>query len=312
MTRRPEPQRSVKHDWLDGVLGDRGELDGYAVAVATALWSHMNRQGACYPSVRTIAAEAKVSKSTVEDRIKVLEAGGYLDVRRRPRGANLYTCVLPGGTTVLPDGTDGRGRRVGAPSVLPDGASVPYPQGSVPPGNASVLSGDVSVLPGGTEHVNPWNTGEHANPSALSGVRPGGASALGADQPGDYDEAASLLGDISRYIDDYDKELDNALNEIDPEMIIDPPDDVIAAYALETRLKQLNCHERDREGGHIPREDITARQVEELSSIELSLRVWVIDPNAPDNPDGAPAPGWLIRTTQRRAKYLAGLRESLL
>lgn len=178
-----EPQRSVKHDWLDRVLDERGRLDGYAVAVATGLWKHMNRAGVCFPSVRLLADEAKVAKSTVESRIKMLEAAGFLSVNRRPQGANTYSSVLPDGTdqpSVLPDGTDGRQRRRGAPSVLRDGGSVPCDDLSVLSGQPSVLPERSSVLPGRTEHVNPVR-GEHVNPGALSGGAPEGALALGAD-----------------------------------------------------------------------------------------------------------------------------------
>jgi hypothetical protein len=120
MTGGTGPQRSVKHDWLDDVLAET-TIDGHAVAVATSLWSHMNREGVCWPSLRLIAAEAKVAQNTAQHRIAMLERAGLLVVKRQPRRANTYQASASrrdtDNRTASPGDTVSRSRRSGAPSA---------------------------------------------------------------------------------------------------------------------------------------------------------------------------------------------------
>jgi len=73
----------------------RDELPSRAVTVYFYLFDRSNKDNTCFPSVKTIAHDTKLSISTVKRAIADLEHAGYLDCehRFRPNGAkssNLY------------------------------------------------------------------------------------------------------------------------------------------------------------------------------------------------------------------------------
>lgn len=178
MTARP-----LRHEWLDAILnlpvnGYDG-IDGHAVAVAAALYHHMNAGGHCWPSVRVLAEASRCNHNTVEDRTRRLEAVGLLVVERRRKSVNRYQAAIPAGLSVLPDGTDRRRR------------SVPSGTETVPPAPQTVPSGAETVPPEGRNCPAPSHgTGEPAKPGEPvnnTGASAGGGQAAASAPVEDVD-----------------------------------------------------------------------------------------------------------------------------
>lgn len=75
------------------------ELPSRAKAVYMYLRDRSDAQGKCWPGIKTIAAEMKLSRSTVKRALQDLEKAGYLQrcARYRPNGSstsNLYTIQI--------------------------------------------------------------------------------------------------------------------------------------------------------------------------------------------------------------------------
>lgn len=72
------------------------ELPHRAVAVYMYLPDRADKDGKCYPAIGTIAAELKLSRSTVKRAIADLEKSGYLrkENRWRESGARAATCMF--------------------------------------------------------------------------------------------------------------------------------------------------------------------------------------------------------------------------
>ena len=71
------------------------ELPSRAKAVYMYLWDRSDAEGKCWPGIKTIASDMKLSRSTVKRALHDLEQHGYLqkDSRHRPNGSstsNLY------------------------------------------------------------------------------------------------------------------------------------------------------------------------------------------------------------------------------
>jgi hypothetical protein len=88
---------SFKTTWLRAVIDSESGLSKSAVTVALVLSIYANRGGICFPSVRTIASNARSSRSTVFAALNELEVLGFLlrDPGRSGR-SNRYVLVLPG------------------------------------------------------------------------------------------------------------------------------------------------------------------------------------------------------------------------
>ena len=72
------------------------ELPSRAMAVYMYLRDRSDAEGKCWPGIKTIASDMKLSRSTVKRALHDLEQHGYLqkDSRNRPNGSstsNLYT-----------------------------------------------------------------------------------------------------------------------------------------------------------------------------------------------------------------------------
>jgi hypothetical protein len=295
MTPRLEPKRSVKHNWLEDVLADRGRLDGYAVAVATGLWSHMNRDGICWPSLRLLADETKTSQNTVQDRIKMLEDAGLLTVKRRPRGANTYHASASRRDTDSESASSGDavGRR--RRSASPESVSASSRALSASSERLSASSERLSASPGDAEHVNP-RRGEHVNQGALSGGAPDGSPALGASAYW-VDEVKSDIEAATEHAAKFDTELYEVFDSIGRG---DPPDDMLVYAAFVKRLEQSGCYEIvDLHGckeRHL-RADLTREEAFEVLDICETVIAWATDE--------ASAPGWALRNIQRRDRFIA-------
>lgn len=71
-----------------------------AVAVYMYLRDRANKDGSCYPSISTIAANLKMSKSTIKRALSDLEKEGYVRHERRFRttggnSSNIYFVTCP-------------------------------------------------------------------------------------------------------------------------------------------------------------------------------------------------------------------------
>lgn len=71
-----------------------------AIAVYMYLRDRANKDGSCYPSISTIAADLKMSKSTVKRALSDLEKDGYIKHERRYRktggnSSNIYYITRP-------------------------------------------------------------------------------------------------------------------------------------------------------------------------------------------------------------------------
>ena len=72
------------------------DLPHRAVTVYMYLKDRSDRQGKCWPGIKTIASDLELSRSTVKRALNELVASGYLikEKRYRPNGSstsNLYT-----------------------------------------------------------------------------------------------------------------------------------------------------------------------------------------------------------------------------
>lgn len=156
--------------WMDALLGtpndaERGGIDVYARAVAFVLYRHMNPAGQARPGMRTLTAQAAVSPAVAVDRVKVLEAAGWLVVERRAGAGSRYQAVVPEGAlntpTVSPRETV---------TVSPDETPTVSPREAVDP--ATVSSEPETVSPGETEPQEPL-TPSSSNSSTHDGSTPG-------------------------------------------------------------------------------------------------------------------------------------------
>lgn len=138
------------------------------------------------------------------------------------------------------------------------------------------------------------------NTGALSGGAPDGAPALDAAE---RDRAKITLESIDLYVTPLDAEIDAILDKVDPEQIIDPPDDVFIAPVLRKRLEQVGGIGWDQEGEFAVTDDMTPAQLVELEQVELNIRVWALNSEATE-------PGWMIRTLRKREKYLDALNQT--
>lgn len=70
------------------------ELPHRAVAVYIYLKSRANKEGVCWPGVRTIAAELNLSRTTVQRALRDLKEGGWISAepRYRENGSNSSNC----------------------------------------------------------------------------------------------------------------------------------------------------------------------------------------------------------------------------
>lgn len=67
-------------------------------AIYLYLWDRAGRKKTCFPSIRTIASDLKLSESTVRRGIRALERSGYIRKEARFREnngntSNLYTLI---------------------------------------------------------------------------------------------------------------------------------------------------------------------------------------------------------------------------
>lgn len=98
---------SLRLAWMDALLSTpndvgHGEVDGFARAVAFVLFRHMNRQGCARPGTRTLSRQSGASHAVVEDRLRRLEAAGWLCVVRQSGKTSRYSATIPTGVTIVP------------------------------------------------------------------------------------------------------------------------------------------------------------------------------------------------------------------
>jgi hypothetical protein len=269
----------IKHAWLDAVIADRSGLD--AVAVAAVLWSHMNRDGICWPSLRLIADEAECSQNTVQDRIRRLEAGGFLKVTRRRRGANTYQAVLP---SASPSDADGA-RRSGAPpartSASSDAETASFRA-------ASASKSAPSASPSDAEHVNP-RRGEHGAPAAPYGG-PAGRQQAPREQVNAIHQRVEAIEDR---LDKFDEQLWNWADENDDRS--EPESSALTTAALSRRLGDAHLYfVVDNE--YALRHNLTVAECDEIDGITNAVTRWL--------DDGGEPPIWLRRTVRLRDRLL--------
>jgi DNA-binding transcriptional MocR family regulator len=90
------------------------DLSKNARSVAHALEARM-KNGSCFPGLRRIERDTRLSRNSVIDAIQELETGGWMVVQRRPRRqSNVYRAAVPGGAVAEPPA--GRGS-VGEPEL---------------------------------------------------------------------------------------------------------------------------------------------------------------------------------------------------
>lgn len=129
--------------WMNDLLeADDETLDAYTMAVAFALYRHIDTQWQCRPSVRRLALMARCSPNVVVDRIARLEAAGFVTVTRRVKAVSTYRLHPP---SVAHGDTD---TQMATPSDLS------HEERQTAESNcASVASQNGSVSPGATEGV---------------------------------------------------------------------------------------------------------------------------------------------------------------
>lgn len=92
------PPASFKTTWLRAVTDPDSELTRSAVMVALVLSIYANRSGVCFPSVDTIAANARYSRSVIHEALSELELRQFILRASGTYGRpNRYTLVLPPG-----------------------------------------------------------------------------------------------------------------------------------------------------------------------------------------------------------------------
>lgn len=144
----------IRHVWSPGC-----SLDVHGGAVLSVLIKHADPRGTAFPSLTTIAAGAKSSRTKVVEAIADLERRGYIQRERRSQGAghdrNLYRLPLtpPGGAP-------------GVPRALASSTpGVPAEQQTSPPGGLGVVRGAaLGSAPGDLEVVH-----ELPNPTTQRG-----------------------------------------------------------------------------------------------------------------------------------------------
>ena len=81
--------------YFDSIYSD-ADLPARARLVYMYLQDRANKDGSCWPAVKTIARDLKLSRSTVKRALRDLEQTGYLKKQAQYRGtgsctSNLYT-----------------------------------------------------------------------------------------------------------------------------------------------------------------------------------------------------------------------------
>lgn len=81
--------------YFDSIYSD-ADLPARARLVYMYLQDRANKDGSCWPAVKTIARDLKLSRSTVKRALRDLEQTGYLEKQERYRKngsctSNLYT-----------------------------------------------------------------------------------------------------------------------------------------------------------------------------------------------------------------------------
>ena len=79
--------------WFGDIYADE-ELSHRARAVYMYLCDRGDAEGKCWPGIKTIAADLKLSRSTVKRAIADLERLGYLEKEHRHRENGSYTSNL--------------------------------------------------------------------------------------------------------------------------------------------------------------------------------------------------------------------------
>lgn len=79
--------------YFDSIYAD-DSLPHRAKAVYMYLWDRMNDQRQCWPSISRIAADLRLSKSTVKRALRELEWQGYINRYRRKRENGGWTSNL--------------------------------------------------------------------------------------------------------------------------------------------------------------------------------------------------------------------------
>jgi DNA-binding MarR family transcriptional regulator len=79
--------------WFSDIYAD-GELSHRAKTVYMYLRDRADAEGKCWPGIKTIAGDLKLSRSTVKRAIADLEQSGYLERTHRFRENGSYTSNL--------------------------------------------------------------------------------------------------------------------------------------------------------------------------------------------------------------------------
>lgn len=79
--------------WFSDIYAD-GELSHRAKTVYMYLRDRADAEGKCWPGIKTIAGDLKLSRSTVKRAITDLERSGYLERTHRFRENGSYTSNL--------------------------------------------------------------------------------------------------------------------------------------------------------------------------------------------------------------------------
>lgn len=79
--------------WFSDIYAD-GELSHRAKTVYMYLRDRADAEGKCWPGIKTIAGDLKLSRSTVKRAIADLERSGYLERTPRFRENGSYTSSL--------------------------------------------------------------------------------------------------------------------------------------------------------------------------------------------------------------------------
>ena len=79
--------------WFGTIYADE-ELSHRARAVYMYLRDRSDAEGKCWPGIKTIAADLKLSRSTVKRALSDLEKHGYLEKEHRFRENGSYTSNL--------------------------------------------------------------------------------------------------------------------------------------------------------------------------------------------------------------------------
>lgn len=90
--------------WVDNDVLERygATIGAYGVTVYCELAHHANAEGQSFPSIRHMAEEYGISRTTVQAALRTLEAAGLVRIEQRidksgDRTSNLYTLLAPGG-----------------------------------------------------------------------------------------------------------------------------------------------------------------------------------------------------------------------